>query len=144
MYDAEYDTQRQTRLSCVVLNTTERQTPMEACEEIMRGMPTCGKYEWRHNRDKRERKKNSRWVLVAGVGFCPVGSCSDGGLLPPYSANYIQMKQLTHFLSGQEPDVSLFWLLFFLAHFFSDIFQGVHDAVYNISSVELDPFTHHF
>ena len=38
---AEYDAERQTLLSCVVLNTTERQSPIEACEEMMRGMPRC-------------------------------------------------------------------------------------------------------
>ena len=42
-------------------------------------------------------------------GFCPVGSCSAGGLLPPYLARYIQRKQLTHFLSRQQEfDLRLF------------------------------------
>ena len=60
---AEYETERQTLLSCVVLNTTESQIPMEVCEEIMRGMPRCSKYKWRHNRDKREREKK----IVGGL-----------------------------------------------------------------------------
>ena len=57
-------TQRLTLPSSVVLNMTLRQTPMETCEEMMRGMPMCSKYEWRHNRDKREGNKISRWAFV--------------------------------------------------------------------------------
>ena len=36
-------TQRQALPSRVVLNTTERQTPMEVSEEMTRGMPRCSK-----------------------------------------------------------------------------------------------------
>ena len=49
--DAEYDTERQSLPFCVMLNTTEMQTRMEVCEEMMRGMSRCSKQEWRHNRD---------------------------------------------------------------------------------------------
>ena len=72
----------QSLLSCVVLNTTEMQTQKEACEEMTRGMPRCSKYEWRHNRDKREREKKIVGFCT-DFGFCPVGSCSAGGFLPP-------------------------------------------------------------
>ena len=94
----------------MVLNATEMQTQMEVCEEMMRGVPTCSKQEWRHKRDFTKRKK--KWVgFCTDFDFCPVGAWSAGGLLPPYPAKYIQGKRLTHFLSRQEPDLGLFVLV---------------------------------
>ena len=51
LYDVQYDSERQSLPSCVVLNTTEMQTRVEVCEEMMRGMPRCSKQEWRHKRE---------------------------------------------------------------------------------------------
>ena len=45
--DVEYETERQTLSSCIMLNTTKRQIAMktEVCEKMMRGMPRCSKHE---------------------------------------------------------------------------------------------------
>ena len=104
----------------VVLNMTQRG---KHCCLVWCWIRPRGKVRWKHvkrwwegcldvagtNSDvtekkerERERKKIKSVGFCADFGFCPVGSCSAGG---PYPARYIQRKQLTHFLSRQEPDV---------------------------------------
>ena len=102
----------------MVLNTTEMQTQMEVCEEMMRGMPRCSKQEWRHQRDFFKKQEVG---FCTDFDFCPVGPWPAGELLPPYPAKYIQGKRLPHFLSRQEPNVCLFVLVVvpvFLLHNF--------------------------
>ena len=108
-------------LSCrVVLNTHWG----KHCCLVLCWIRPRGKVRWKHvkrwwkgcldvvgmNSDVTEIKEKTttkNWSVgfCTDFGFCPVGSCSAGGLLPPYLARYIQRKQLTHFLSRQEPDV---------------------------------------
>ena len=120
--DAEYETERQTLSSCVVLNTTERQIAMEMCEVMMRGVLKCSKHEWRLKGEGRGMSVG----FCTDFGFFPVGSCSAGGilscrLLPPYPAKYIKMKNCLIFYLAMNPN------LFPLGHSFTEVFQSVHD-----------------
>ena len=101
---AEYETDRQTLLSCVILNMTPRGKLQWKCvkrwwEECPRVVST--------NSDIRKTSRwafvwisvSVRWAHVRLVGFCPVG------FLPPYAQPGIAKGKLTHFLSRWEPKV---------------------------------------
>ena len=116
LHDAEYETERQTLSSCVMLNTAERQSAMQESEEVRRGMPKCSKHEWRHGGGG-----EGVGGLFPYIGFCLVGSCSVGWLLCPYPARYIQSKTDSFFISKRTR------FFFSLGHCLTEVFQSVHD-----------------
>ena len=88
--DVWYDSEGQSRPSCVMLNSTEKQTSMEVCEETTRGVPRCGKYGWQHE------KIILKSQLLSGFRFLSVGLMFGRWALSPTPG------KLTHFLSRQE------------------------------------------
>ena len=128
--EGEVDTERQTLPSRVVLNMTLRQTPMETCEEMMRGMPMCSKYEWRHNRDKREGNKISRWAFVRISVSVWRAHVQPACFCPHTRPNISKGNDWLVFCLDKNPTfvcLCRVLSLFFLTHYLSDICQGVHD-----------------
>ena len=130
---SEYDTERQSLPSCVMLNATEMQAQVEVCEEMMRGMPRGNKQKWRYKRDLTKNKTKTKRIeggLLNGFRLLSCGPMAGRWAFAPIPGQiYLKGNDWIIFCVGKNPTFVCVWLLslFFLAHFLSNICQGVHD-----------------